>query len=200
MYTLINGSQKVSNSNSLYFLKYIGEYLTEYDIFDLKKENYKDILDSINISESIVIAFPLYADSPSSIILKFLDYIYDNQIDLDNKRLYVVINCGFREGKQNITALNIIKNYCKKANLRFSGGLLIGAGEIVGKPNYKFITKNAHKSLHEFSVSVSNNKPCNDIITTMDLLTNRVYCMFANHSWTKSGRKYKLSKKDICAK
>lgn len=200
MYTLINGSQKPNNSNSLYFLKYIGEYLTEYDIYDLKKENYSDIIDSMKISDSIVIAFPLYADSPTSMTLKFLDYVYDNKIDLDNKKIYVVINCGFREGKQNITALNIIKNFCKKVNLRFSGGLLIGAGEIVGKTSFKFITRKAHKKLHEFSVCVSNNKPCNDIITTMDLLTNRMYCMFANHSWTKTGRKYKLKKKDICSK
>ena len=197
MHTLINGSQKKKNSNSRYFLNYISEYLEEYNIFDLNKDSYEDILNNINISENIVIAFPLYVDSPTSITLKFLDYIYDNKIDLDNKKLYVIINCGFREGPQNITGLEIIKRWCAKVNLVYGGSILIGAGEIVGNPKYKFITKKAHKKLHEFSVDVSNNSLSKTFITSMDLLNNKIYVKLANQSWTKKGKKNKLTKEDL---
>ena len=57
--------------------------------------SYKDILNNVDISEIIILAFPLYVDSPNTITLKFLDYIYDNQINLANKSIYVIINCGF---------------------------------------------------------------------------------------------------------
>ena len=197
MYTLINGSQKNKDSNSLYFLKYISEYLDEYNLFDLKKDNYEDILNSINMSDSIVLAFPLYVDSPTSITLKFLDYIYDSRIDLKAKKIYIVINCGFREGCQNITALEIVKRWCFKVNLEYSGAILIGAGEIVGKKGYKYITKKAHKKLHEFSVDIANNDLSKTFVTSMDLLNNRVYVMLANYSWTKKGKKNKLTKEDL---
>ena len=197
IYTLINGSQKLKNSNSKYFIDYISNYLNDYIIFDLKHNNYKDIFNCIKCSDTIILAFPLYVDSPNSLTLNFLDYIYDNNINLKNKKLYVIINCGFMEGKHNITALNIIKNWCVKVNLTYQGAILIGAGEIVGKKSYKFISRNALRKLKKFSISIKNNKKSNDIITTMDLLNNKMYCMLANISWNKKCKKNKLSKIDI---
>ena len=111
MYTLINGSQKNHLSNSRYFLDYISNYLDDYTTYDLMYSKFEDIINSVIKSNIIILAFPLYVDSPNTITLKLLDYIYDNKIDLSNKKLYVIINCGFREGTHNITALNIIKNW-----------------------------------------------------------------------------------------
>ena len=197
MYTLINGSQKNRIGNSRRFLEYVSEYLDEYIIYDLKIDDYKYILENIKESDSIVMAFPLYVDSPNSLTLSFLDYLYDNNIDLKEKSIYVIINCGFREGEHNQTALDIIKNWCRKVQACYSGSILIGAGEVVGNPKYKFICSKALKSLHKFSVGVSNNEQISDIITTMDLLNNKIYCMIANKSWNKKGRLNKLKKRDI---
>ena len=198
MYTLINGSSKIGSSNSEYFLNYISDYLDKYIIYNIKKDNFEDIIKSINTSDTIVLAFPLYVDSPNTYTLKLLDYMYDNNIG--NKDLYVIINCGFREGEQNITALNIIKNFCNKLNINYKGSILIGAGEIVGKPEYKFITRKARKKLKEFSLNIKNKKRSNDIITSMDLLGNKTYCFLANKSWTKKAKKNKLTKNDIYKK
>ena len=189
MYTLINGSSKVGISNSGNFLNYISDYLDEYIIYNIKKDNFEDIIKSINMSDTIVLAFPLYVDSPNTYTLKLLDYMYDNSTG--NKDIYVIINCGFREGEQCITALNIIKNWCNKLNINYKGGLLIGAGEIVGKSEYKFITRKARKKLKEFSLCIKDKKRSNDIITSMDLLNNKLYCFLANKSWTKKIKKNK---------
>ena len=197
MYTLINGSQKNYKSNSRYFLDYISKYLDDYTIYNLKYDDFNDIIDSIINADTIIIAFPLYVDSPNSLTLKLLDYIYDNNIDLSNKKLYVIINCGFREGIHNITALNIIKNWASKVNIEYSGSILIGAGEIVGKEEYSYITSIATNKLKKFSKCIKKNKNIKDIITTMDLLTNRLYCMFANLSWTKKGKINNLTKDDL---
>lgn len=197
MYTLINGSQKNQVSNSRYFLDYISNYLDDYTTYDLKHSKFEDIINSIIKSNTIVLAFPLYVDSPNTITLKLLDYIYDNKIDLSNKKLYVIINCGFREGTHNITALNIIKNWSNKVNINYSGSILIGAGEVVGKKSYSYITSIAINKLKKFSKCIKDNKDSKDIITTMDLLTNKLYCMFANISWTKNAKKNNLKKNDL---
>ena len=197
MYTLINGSQKTKISNSRYFLDYISNYLDDYNTYDLMNHNFTDVINSIIKSNTIILAFPLYEDSPNSLTLKLLDYICDNNIDLSNKELYVIINCGFREGTHNITALNIIKNWANKVNIEYKGAIIIGAGEIVGKKEYSYITSIAMSKLKKFSNCIKNNTFTKDVITTMDLLTNRMYIMFANASWNKQGKKNKLSKKDL---
>ena len=75
MYTLISGSPKPNNSNSLYFLNKIKDSLDKHVLYELKKDSYENICDNIKLSHTIVFAFPLYVDSPPSITLKFLDYI-----------------------------------------------------------------------------------------------------------------------------
>lgn len=197
MYTLICGSPKSKDSNSMYFLKQISKFLSNYQIKDLKKDEYNDIITNMNGSDTVVLAFPLYVDSPPSITLKFLDYIIDNNIDIKNKLFYVVINCGFREGEQNITGLNIIKCWCKKNKIKYGCAILIGAGEIVGKPHYKLICRKALKNLKKFSIFIKNKTVCNEIITTMDFLDNKIYCYLANCHWDKKGKNNNLKKEDI---
>lgn len=188
MYTLINGSPKYTNSNSLYFLNIISKHLDKSSIFNLKNDDYEKIITSIKNSHTIVLAFPLYVDSPTSITLEFMDYLFDNEINLKNKKIFVIINCGFREGQQNITALNIVKNWCLKMNVIYKGAILIGAGEIVGKRKYKLVSKKALKKLFYFGSAISNDKNAGDIITTMDYLDNKTYVFLANRNWNKKSK------------
>lgn len=197
MYTLISGSPKPKGSNSLYFLKNISSSLEEYKIYELKKNKYEEILKSINNSDVIVFAFPLYVDSPTSITLSFLDYILDKEINLENKLIYVVINCGFREGEQNITGINVMKRWCEKVGAIYSGSIMIGAGEIVGKEKYKFISRKALKNLRDFTNSVKSKDKSTDIITTIDLINNKLYCYMANLSWNKKAKLHNLSESDL---
>ena len=200
MYTLINGSPKVINSNSLNFLKKICNNLEDYKIFELKKDKYEDIINYMEKADVLVIALPLYVDSPTSITLSFFDYIIDNNIKLNNKKIYVIINCGFREGKQNKTAVNIIKNWCHKVGALYYGSIMIGAGEIVGKEKYKFLSFTAMKNLNLFSNYIKEKQKSQDIITTMNFLNNKLYCFLANLSWTKKGKLNNLSSKDLLIK
>lgn len=189
MYTLINGSPKIVNSNSENFLNKVSEKIKNFNLFYLKKDNYENILDSIYKSDTIVLAFPLYADSPTSITLEFLDYLYDNNINLNKKNCYIIINCGFREGIHNITALNIIKRFLKKVNGIYKGSILIGAGEVVGKDKFKFCSKKALSNLDDFIKHINNKEKCKEIITTMDYLNNKWFIKIANHNWRKTARK-----------
>ncbi len=190
MYTLIDGSPKKQQSNSKYFLEYISKHLDEYHIYNINN-NYKLILDNIKQSDTIVLAHPLYVDSPNYSTLSLLEYLYNNKDRVANKNFYVIINCGFREGEHNLTALSIIKNWCTKSNVNYMGSLLIGAGEIVGKPKYKLICKKALNNLKLFSNCIKNKELSKDIITTMDLLNNKIYCKLANKSWNKKIKRNK---------
>lgn len=196
MYTIINGSPKLINNNSSYFINIICKNLDNYNIYTLKKDNYINIINNINKSKTIILVFPLYVDSPTSITISFLDYIIDNKINLENKSLYTIINCGFRDGKQNITALNIIKRWCDKAKCNYKGSILIGAGEIVGKKKFSFISNQALKNIKYFSKCIKEDNK-KELITTMDLLNNKSYCLIGNLFWNRKGKLNKLTKKEL---
>ena len=198
MYTLINGSQKLEKNNSKYFLNYISKYLNEFNLFDLKSDSYEKILESINNSNSIVFAFPLYVDSPNTVTLSFLDYIFDNNIKI-NKNIYFIINCGFREWQHNLTALNIVKSWCIKVGAKYGGSVLIGAGEVVGNKKYKLLSKKIYHHLRLLSNDIKNNIS-NEYKGTISLINNSLYCKIANISWNKKGSINNLSKKDIRVK
>ena len=66
-------------------------------------------------------------------MLNFLDYIVDNNINIYNKLIYVVINCGFREGEQNITALNIVKRWCEKVEANYKKENSISRSDFIEK-------------------------------------------------------------------
>ena len=200
MFTFINGSQKNHYSNSKYFLKYIGNKVNNYIIYDLKNKKYNQIIKSIKSNRNIVLAFPLYVDSPNTITLEFLDYVIDKKIDFKKTNIYIIINCGFREGAHNITALNILKAWCKRVKASYKGSILIGAGEVIGKPYYKFISHKALKDLDYFSERIIKQDNVNDIITTTDLLNNKLYCLIANHSWNKQAKRNHLKKQNILDK
>ena len=78
MITYINGSPKLSNSASNKFLNDIKNI--EDNTYYIYKDKYEDIINSIINSKTIVIAFPLYADSPTSGVLDFLEYIENKKM------------------------------------------------------------------------------------------------------------------------
>lgn len=200
MYTLINGSGKLNFSNSFFFLELISNNLNNYSYFDLKRDDYDEILEDIKKSDVIIFAFPLYIDSPTSLTLEFLDYIIDRKIKLDDKLVYVIINCGFRDGRQNITAINIVKRWCLKVGTIYGSSIMIGAGEVVGKDKFRFISKRALKDIKRFAEVVEFKQKEDDIITTVDLLNDKLYSFLANLSWRKKGRKNNLTNIDLKAK
>lgn len=183
MITYINGSPKLNNSASNKFLNDIKNI--EDNTYYIYKDKYEDIINSIINSKTIVIAFPLYADSPTSGVLDFLEYVENNDFDLSNKNLYVVVNCGFFEPEQNETAFRIIKCFCDKKQINFMGGLSIGAGPIIGirdsKKIYKLLSMSYYKKISLFKNAIYSGEK---IDLDMSLSLNKIiYVCAANISW-----------------
>ena len=75
-----------------------------------------DIFHQLQSFDTIVLSFPLYFDALPSHLLSFL-----LQWEKERKRaavkvnLYVIVNCGFFEGKQNRYALQVVETGVLKA-------------------------------------------------------------------------------------
>lgn len=183
MITYINGSPKLNNSASNKFLNDIKS--AEDKIQYVYMNNYEDIIANVINSDTIVLSFPLYADSPTSGVLDFFEYIKNNTIDLSDKNLYYIVNCGFYEPQQNNTAIDIVRCFCENNKINFKGGLSIGAGPIIGirdsKLIYRILTKSYDNKINEFKEKIQNNKNVDMNITLS--LNKRLYVYAANISW-----------------
>ena len=83
--------------------------------------------DAVPDFDAAVIAFPLYFDGLPSELLSFLDRLPEKK----GQRIYAVCNCGFYEGKQTLTAFEILEDFCLCSGRRFCGGMGIGAGPLL---------------------------------------------------------------------
>jgi hypothetical protein len=66
-------------------------------------------------------------------MLEFMDAFEDFIKEKDNIKLdiYCLVNCGFIEGTQNKTAINIMKNFCTRINFNWLFGVVIDGGEFI---------------------------------------------------------------------
>ena len=92
-------------------------------------KDYKMILDEIRDADAVVFSMPLYVDGVPSHVLPFLKEMEAEYKDIHSvKRIYVIANNGFIEGRQNEPLMQTMENFCIRSGLTWCGGLGIGGG------------------------------------------------------------------------
>ena len=129
---LINGSPKFKDSTSAILLDTIKELFDnrcEIAEFHFNKTSVSDEdLEKLKDSGAIIFAFPLYIDGIPGHLLSCLEQIDKAGILNRNVYIYGICNCGFYEGIQTDTALNILRNWSCKAGSAWGGGIGVGGG------------------------------------------------------------------------
>lgn len=130
---LINASPKVKNSNSELIFSDLQHYLNNKCEISFCKlsfnADFSKILNEIDNANIWVFAFPLYVDNIPSHLLKFLEWLDDNNLSISQKHVYAISNCGFYEGVQAECAVNVMKCWCNKTGNVYGGSVGIGGGE-----------------------------------------------------------------------
>jgi multimeric flavodoxin WrbA len=207
--SIINGSQKIGKSNTGIILNYLNNLIKEkYEvknynsgINDFTDETLKDIISG----DVIVLAFPLFADSIPSQTLRMLveleKIVKLNHVN--NLIIYVIVNNGFYEGKQNHVAFEIMKNWCEHAGIQFGGGIGQGAGEMIGEtqdiPINKGPFNNLGRALQAMVEKIEVKEPFG--ITYLSPYFPRFLWKFmAIRVWHTRARKNGINKRDIIRK
>lgn len=132
---LINCSPKVKNSNSEYLhQKLLSLFAGNAEVLELhmrKKEFQQETLSLISECDTLLFIFPLYADGlPSHMTgcLIQLETALKQNLPKKKQMVYAIANCGFYEGRQNKTALDMLKCWCQKAGVNWGYGIGIGGG------------------------------------------------------------------------
>ena len=133
---MINGSPKISGSASGLLLDALRKRIGDGHrcVVGSAMSQYKQyVLDSAYRAGAIVFVFPLYVDGIPSLLLRMLEAVqHDIATAAPGAVVYVVVNNGFYEGRQNAIALEMMRSFCRVAGLTWGQGLGIGGSGMTG--------------------------------------------------------------------
>ncbi|BCN31240.1 hypothetical protein [Anaeromicropila herbilytica] len=210
---LINGSPKYKNSASEVILEDLEECLKKNPNIKVTHFSFlKPQIDQKDIKSLFscncwVFAFPLYVDGIPSHLLNCMiqleKYIGAHPNVPKTIHVYGISNSGFHEGKQNIIAIEILKNWCIKSGLIWGQGLGVGAGGMLAGlkkvPLGHGPKKNLGKAFEPFVSNIVHRKS-EEIIVTSANFPRLAYKIAAEFGWRKQIKANGLKRKDIFRK
>lgn len=190
MILFINASPKLKMSNSEYFINLLN--IKNKKINYIYKDKYEDIEKNIYKANKIIFVYPTYIDIIPSKLINFIENYKGN---FNNKEIYLIINCGFLEPKNNDLGIKFMKNYIKEKQGIFKGYLSIGSGEVIGicKSNkfLKLICHDFFKKIKKFRKFINLGKNI-EFKTNIKLFNKKLFCVICNHYFKKNLSKNKV--------
>jgi multimeric flavodoxin WrbA len=96
------------------------------------KQGRDEIITAFVGCKILIFVFPLYVDGIPSHLLRLLDETREALAkSAPNATVYCVVNNGFYEARQNNIALEMMKNFCARSQLKWGQGLGVGAGGMI---------------------------------------------------------------------
>jgi multimeric flavodoxin WrbA len=206
---LINGSPKFKHSASGIILNSIKPKLQDNNsieeyTFRTSEINNED-LEQISKCNVILFTFPLYVDGIPSHLLRCLYQMekYFNSNKSNDISVYTIVNIGFYEGKQASIAIEMMRNWTEKANLKWGQGIGIGGGGMMSMISNSTDNKGPMKDVHIALTALATNilalKTADEIYTSPGI-PRIVYKIGGEMGWRQSVKKNGLKTKDLFIK
>ncbi len=168
------------------------------------EEKKQSLLQLVDESDLIILAFPLYVDSLHSQVIAALELIAEHEKvnRQKSKKLFVAIaNSGFPEATQNNTALTVCRLFAKQAGFDWAGGLAMGGGGMIqGLPLTELGGRvhNQMKALEIAAQVLAEGESIPDkAVALMSKLTipKWMYIWIGNRGWKQDAKKNGALKK-----
>jgi hypothetical protein len=215
---LINGSPRGEKSCSGYLLDEVGQLLngngipsqTIHIVAFQKDHSLKENLATIHQSDCLVFAFPLYIDALPSNMLDVLvqldDYCHSQPAQPHHPRVYVIVNNGFVEGRQNKNALNIMRHFTDALGYNWRFGIGIGGGEFLREtqntiPLHSWVKKPVYQGLCRLTQDIKTAETaCVTNIFVNPQIPKTLFKLIGSYNWIRQARQNHLKKKDLYAR
>lgn len=224
----INGSPKKGASNSGFLLEKLEKNMEgiipsvepSHLRFD-KGEVTDEVCEQLFQTDIWLIAFPLYVDGVPSHFLHVMEALeaYGHQVKTTEAkvttkaketidvtrpvmpRVYLCINNGFYEGRQNALVFQIMKHWCQRCGFVFGGGIGHGAGEMLGSleavPVGKGPLKNLGEGFNQLIQGIDSGHQDLQLFINPNF-PRLLWKIMSTHSfWLKSAKQNGLSRKEL---
>lgn len=199
---LINGSPKKADSASGCLLEELKRFLNQ-PLYECRVGSRGCSLpQELAEQDVLVMAMPLYVDGIPSHMLEFL-LEAEEVLKGRDITVYAIVNCGFFEAAQNRWAVNMLQNWCERADLRWGQAVGIGGGGMIpmlkGVPAGKGPKKNLSKALEALAKAILSCQSGETLLVSPNF-PRWLYRKAAEQGWKKQIKNNGLSAKDLSAR
>ena len=222
---LLNCSLRADNANSKKFLDRLSTGIAgnkkhiNLSTYLKKKE---ELIPMLMQADKVVLGIPLYVDGIPSAPLQLMEKMeqilsqvaqgdakadaktdaWADSTNVKNKRIYVVANMGLYESRQLSNLLYMVRSWCDKCGMIYSGGVAIGAGEMLGNMmKAQRIDKgpagNVAVAFDRLVNAMNADDGMEDAFVEPAGFPRKIYMFLANLGWPGDGKKNGLKKKDL---
>ena len=140
---LLVGSPRGTHSTSYSVGAYLGDRLVqkgyEQDVkvlYDYISDESKlpELIDAINSSDFITLAFPLYIDTFPAGIISIMEHIARERKkdqNLKQPRFFCIVNSGYPEKQQSNNVILSTKLFADRCKFKWYGNIVIGGGPLI---------------------------------------------------------------------
>ena len=160
------------------------------------------LLDLVDSSDLVVLAFPLYVDSLPAPLTRFLELAAgrgDRVVHAGRSRLAVIVQCGFPEPHQCDTAVGICRRFAESTGLGWAGALAMGMGGSLVE-DFKKLPGGGRKILDALHMTAKSLARGGDIpdeaksLFARPLMPRWLYIMGGNLGWRLQMRENKAKR------
>lgn len=157
------------------------------------------LLTSMARSEVILLAAPLYVDSLPAPVIETLYRLTQAKGALARDglppRMVSLLNCGFVESDQNLTAQSMVGLFCEAMGFQWLGGISVGAGGALTK-RIRGALETASNALRD-DILIPDSV---DAITRKPIMKPWLYVAGGNVMWKRQAKANGLHPKQLSAR
>lgn len=133
--TIFNGSPRGSNGNSEILINWFKEGFLkkrsgDVNIHYLKdQDKHQDMIETLKLSKTVLLAFPLYTDAMPGIVKKFIDGLDDSQGSMSDKSFLFLVHSGFPEACHSRGIERYLEILTAKLGADYLGTIVKGGSE-----------------------------------------------------------------------
>ena len=201
---LLCGSPRAKKSNSAYLLEQLRDRMEKDALAEVRQaaaaisDANERLAESVAASDVLVIALPLCADAIPSALYEALDRIREHVSRAQTApMLYLIVNSGFYEARQNELAIELLWNWCAAYGMRRGRALAVGAGEMsqVAKMGAGPL-KNLGRALDELANDIGQGRSGETMFVEPNF-PRLFYRMAGHRSWNEQAKKNGLKPRDL---
>jgi len=206
---LVGSPKPISTSEILgsYLLDLLGQQGISSQIIrittDMRSQDGRNaLLSAVGDADMVILASPLYVDSLPSPVVRAMELVAakSQEFRRGRRRFLAIINCGFPEAKQNDTALEQCRIFCRRSGMEWTGGLGLGGGQAIdGHPleDRGWMVRNVEKALRCAAAAILEDRPLPpEVVSLMarPLIPVWLYLLFGDSGWKRQAKKFGVLK------
>lgn len=198
------GSPRGRASTSRYLLDVLaGRLQSEHEIYRCQAvgehaDAKQVVLENIGDAGALVIAFPLYVDSiPGSFLQVLRELEEPIRERVSECRLYVLVNNGFYDARQNEIAVDMAWRWCECCGLKRGRAIGLGGGEMAqAAPPGVGPSRNLGKALEQMLADIREGNSGETILTEPNF-PRFLYIAAGNMGWAMQAKKNGLKRSEL---